>query len=79
MKVNTGNVFRVTDSVIGDWVEIPSPLTGERLLQYVGDRKDHMHIETPKNEHIRNLSRRVYFKTINYLSLRNTSIPRKTT
>lgn len=35
MEAATGNVFRVTDTMVGDWVEIPAPILGERLLQYV--------------------------------------------
>lgn len=34
MEATSGNFFRVTDTMVGDWVEIPAPLVGECLLQY---------------------------------------------
>lgn len=32
MEATTNNFFRVTDTMFGDWVEIPAPLLGERRL-----------------------------------------------
>lgn len=61
MEAATSNFFQVTDTVVGEWVEIPAPLLSERLLQYIQVEQHHQLFITLKDEHIRHLSSLVTF------------------
>lgn len=47
--------------MVGDWVEIPAPLIGERLLQFVRNHKNHQQIVILKEDQIRKLTGRVQY------------------
>lgn len=63
MKATTENFFRVMTQCIAtmveDWIYIPDPLIGERLLKYFRDHKNHQQIVTMKDGQIRALTGRV--------------------
>lgn len=61
VEATSGNFVRVTVTMVGDWVEIPAPLIGERLLQYIHDHKNHQQIVTLKKDLIKLLTGKIQY------------------
>lgn len=61
MEATTRNFFLVTDIMVGEWVEIPAPLLGQRLIHYFRADQHHQKIFTLKENRICHLGGRVTF------------------